>query len=70
MGVKTIITCDVCGKQKGDVNHWWLVWASRQGMWIEPFRLIEADSQPKHICGQECAIRSLNDYMNSITKEK
>src|SRR5271165_5429292 len=33
MATKTIITCDVCGKQKGETNGWYLA-AARSGGFI------------------------------------
>jgi hypothetical protein len=66
------IICDVCGVQKQPSNHWhyaeirpysaaeenpcFLLWP-----WDYP---AEDRSKPyKHICGQACAIRLLNEFM-------
>lgn len=33
------ICCDNCGKQKGENNHWWSIWANSKtkSMFITPF---------------------------------
>lgn len=61
------ITCDVCGKQKQAVNHWWLMQTTmtefRLYRWNEKTvkRLIRL---AKHLCGQECVIKAVNEYLS------
>ena len=57
--------CDICGKQKGTVDHWWLAWidkyrpheaASEREMFkIYPWENMMAhDANARHLCGQAC----------------
>lgn len=60
------INCDICGKKKGDVNHWWLMSKTltefRIHRWNEKTvkRLVRFG---KHLCGQECVIKAVNEYL-------
>jgi hypothetical protein len=58
--------CDVCGHQKQDVNHWWLITSMPGGVillgpWIEEGAL-DADF---HLCGRECAQKKIEEWMNA-----
>jgi hypothetical protein len=66
------IACDVCGVVKQPSNHWWYVDIQVISLndgdyftmrsWDD---LAEDRSKPfKHICGQACAIRLLNEFMD------
>src|SRR4029077_6391216 len=57
--------CDICGKQKGSVDHWWLAWTElysphpeapeRHLLKIYPWENMMAhDATVKHLCGQAC----------------
>jgi hypothetical protein len=56
--IKTI-SCDNCGKQKGEANHWWSIEANihTKSMFIHPFDELQLKI-PDHIelsaCGLEC----------------
>jgi hypothetical protein len=57
--------CDYCGKLKGEANHWWLRDLGRQF-----FALFKWEDQGaaadrmEHICGQACAGKALDRWMN------
>lgn len=57
------IICDVCGKHKGSVNHWWLAWTDGGTFEVESFRQTDADTIPQHLCGQDCVIKAVNKWM-------
>lgn len=71
MAIKTVITCDVCGVDKKDVNHWWSVWIadasfhSRPGVTKEGSRHV----QIKQVCGVEHALTLFNRFLNHGTLE-
>jgi hypothetical protein len=51
--------CDTCGKNKGDTNHWFAVWALNEMEfkvlpWDEAVSTGKKLSKWEHICGQEC----------------
>lgn len=67
--------CDVCGKQKGDVNHWWI---TRVGAWKNKPCLslvlwsdealnapVLHDTTEAHLCGSECAIKKVNEFLGA-----
>lgn len=72
-------TCDICGKSKGEANHWWMVAvgdvpgfekASAGDPQEQRFTLMRwsrADSQNTdmyHVCGQGCAMQAMERFMN------
>lgn len=65
------ITCTVCGKKKGDVNHWWLfsvmhVLADEEYLGFEAKPWIEKDIEwMQHACGQECLTKAMNKWMQT-----
>jgi len=66
--------CDVCGKQKGDVNHWWVLWTRGKNptfqialelrTWNEESLkgAVWADKH-FHLCGQECVLKQVTEFM-------
>jgi len=68
--------CDICGKQKGSVDHWWLAWSEpyrphqeapeRPMLKIYPWENMSAhDSTAKHLCGQACLQKLVDRWMNT-----
>jgi hypothetical protein len=68
--------CDICGKQKGSVDHWWLAWMEsysphaeapeRQLLKIYPWENMAAhDADAKHLCGQACLQKLVDRWMNA-----
>lgn len=68
--------CDICGKQKGSVDHWWLAWTEgvspypqapqREMLKIYPWENMMAhDADAKHLCGQACLQKLVDRWMNS-----
>ena len=65
MAITQAITCDQCGKVKGDVNHWWL-YSFSGAFTAEPWG--DKAEIFKHACGQECLTKALNEFMQSVQK--
>jgi hypothetical protein len=69
--------CDQCGIQKGETNHWWLLFSDievtkvgnrqelfRSGVLIVPWDAVSADhDDAKHICSQGCASKEVSQWM-------
>ena len=61
--------CAICGRIKGEVNHWRMVWwGLRDGVsmfldaaWDEE---IAADPKTMHVCGQGCALAAHERYLD------
>ena|SRR5580698_1609091 len=73
-------TCDICGKKKGEANHWWMVMLGETPHYEEGqpglrFILLPwnaADSRNAsmyHLCGQGCAMKAMERYMTTGTIE-
>lgn len=68
MGIKTVITCDVCGVEKGDVNHWWIIRTpiTPVCMGIHPFESSpHFDQVDKIACGEACVTKLVSQYLSA-----
>jgi hypothetical protein len=71
MAVTQQITCDVCGKVKGQVNHWWMfnvthVLAEEDYFNFEAKPWIDSEQDwTRHACGQECLLKALSQWMQA-----
>jgi hypothetical protein len=68
--------CDICGKQKGSTDHWWLAWIElysphpeapeRHLFKIYPWEnMLAHDATAKHLCGQACLQKLVDRWLNS-----
>ncbi len=70
MSERVQYTCDVCGAEKREANHWWLCVVNEDGFQLAPWGSTWYDSKqrpkvtPQHICGQDCATRKLSEFMS------
>lgn len=69
-------TCDICGKKKGESNHWWMVMLGDVPCFDEgqpglrftllPWNAAESSSQDMyHLCGQGCAMQAMERFMTT-----
>lgn len=58
------ITCDACGAEKKEVNHWWLLFTEYvdadpdndlKKVTIEEWSMLRAEDADAHACGESCA---------------
>ena len=67
-------TCDICGKTKGEANHWWLASLGQKADFAEEeealrftlMRWHSAESRNPdiyHLCGQGCAMQAAERFM-------
>jgi hypothetical protein len=68
--------CDICGKQKGSTDHWWLAWSEpfsphpdapeRNMLKIYPWEnMLAHDASAKHLCGQACLQKLVDRWLNT-----
>lgn len=67
MGIIQQIQCDVCGKVRQQVNHWFLV-EVHNGEWLisvleVPVKIAEV-ARSKVVCGEDCALRLLSQWFD------
>lgn len=67
-------TCDVCGKTKGEANHWWMLSHADcacdeddqvpQRFSIMPWSMEQSrNPEMRHLCGKGCAMQALERFM-------
>lgn len=63
--------CDVCGKQKGDVNHWFVVVSATSFLAIRPWPKEPNDAMTfdgtAHLCGAECVQKMVSQFLAPVT---
>lgn len=66
MSYQTTFTCDVCGRVKGETNHWFVA-LHPVGIWFGPWSENRA-RQPKsvHLCGETCACIHLSEFLSEL----
>ena len=71
-------TCNICGKRKGDVDHWWLAWVDQvQPTDKEPVtpkfqllpwsELMARSLNVVHLCGAGCALKETERWMTTAS---
>lgn len=62
--IRQAISCDVCGNEKKQTNHWFVAYEQsgelRLGGWSSRNRLRPGT---KHLCGQTCLHKLVDDFM-------
>jgi len=69
-------SCNICGKRKGEVDHWWLAWVEQvqpsdhetvKPKWqLLPWSELMARSlDVTHLCGAGCALKEAERWMTS-----
>jgi hypothetical protein len=65
MAITQSVTCDVCGKQKGEVNHWYLSSVDGGTLHLDKWDDDSAAAAGNHLCGQDCVVKAVNKWMQS-----
>lgn len=52
MAIRQVISCDVCGRDQGAVNHWWCVWVEK-GVFHSCSVVKAPKRKVHHACGNE-----------------
>lgn len=70
--------CDVCGRQRGATNHWWIVFLERDAALAALVMMLvirrwsaaaASDPQVKHACGRECTQKLVERWMETRSLE-
>jgi hypothetical protein len=69
--IRQAISCDICGAEKKQTNHWFVAWEQagelRVSGWNSRNRL-RAGS--RHLCGQVCLHKLADDFMARVIADK
>ena len=69
--IRQAISCDICGTEKRQTNHWFVAFEQagelRLGGWTSRNR---ARPNSKHLCGQTCVHKLVDEYMAQIVASK
>jgi hypothetical protein len=74
MGWDVSFTCDICGKKKGEANHWWMLSHAEcacdeadqvpQRFSVMPWSAEQSrNPEMRHLCGKGCAMQALERFM-------
>jgi hypothetical protein len=71
MAVTEQYSCDICGKQKQQTNHWLLAFIADYTISVRTWDSVKTENlrEFKHLCGQECVLKFVNKWMNNEQKE-
>lgn len=65
MSRSEVFKCDVCKKQKGEANHWFLA-AGGVGIQIMPWdKGLAKEPKVFHLCGEECVQRKVSEFLSA-----
>ena len=53
--IRQVISCDICKKEKSEVNHWFAAWIDKGIFKSSPFNLKNIPKKAIHVCGANCA---------------
>jgi hypothetical protein len=59
-----VYKCDVCGTVKGESNHWYIGSFDPAAFNIYPWEGERRGDWIKHICGQQCAQKFLENWLS------
>ncbi len=69
--IRQAISCDICGAEKKQTNHWFVVWEQvgelRVSGWNSRNRLRTGS---KHLCGQACLHKLVDEFMAGVIAQK
>lgn len=62
--IKETAICDVCGAEKKEVNNWYVITATSDRLIVDTWGKASSDEKSvgKHVCGQACAHKLLNEF--------
>jgi hypothetical protein len=67
--IQQVITCDICGSQKRQANHWFVAREEsgelRINGWNSPHLL---SPETKHLCGETCAHKLISQFLMKLVK--
>lgn len=66
MAEKKTYTCDVCGAERHEANHWFGIGQAGDILHISPF--ITGRSACWHVCGEACVMKKVSEFLDKWRK--
>jgi hypothetical protein len=62
--IRQVITCDICGSQKHQTNHWFVAYEESGELRINGWNSLHLlSSGTKHLCGETCAHKLISHFL-------
>jgi hypothetical protein len=61
--IQESVTCDVCGENKLETHHWFMVFEQKGTLKIGSWGKMNTRSSMKHLCGQTCVHRFVDSFL-------
>lgn len=69
--IRQAISCDVCGAEKRQTNHWFVAWESAGELRVSGWSSRNRQrAGSKHLCGQVCLHKLADDFMARVIAGK
>ncbi len=56
--------CDVCGRVKGENNHWFRVCTAGPGLELHAWGTIASTETTVDLCSDECVVKTVQHWLN------
>ena len=65
--IRQVITCDICGTQKLQTNHWFVAYEESGELRISGWNSLRLLSpETKHLCGETCALKLTSHFLMKL----
>jgi len=62
--IRQVITCDICGSQKHQTNHWFVAYEESGELRMSGWNSLHLLSpETKHLCGEACAHKLISHFL-------
>lgn len=62
--IRQVITCNICGSQKRQTNHWFVAYQETGELRISGWNSLRLLSPgTKHLCGEACAHKLISQFL-------
>jgi hypothetical protein len=66
--IRQAISCDICGAEKKQTNHWFVAYESNGELRISGWQSKHTlRPKVKHLCGQKCVHRLMDEFMAAVS---
>jgi hypothetical protein len=65
--IQQVITCDICGSQKRQANHWFVAREESGELRISGWNSLHLQfPETKHLCGETCAHKLISQFLMKL----